>query len=45
MRISAIVELVENAINKIYKCKSYSKQEIDLGILVQLMGGPRLVFD
>jgi hypothetical protein len=44
MGINAIVELLENAINKIYKCKSYSKQEIDLGFLHQLMGGPRLVY-
>ena len=42
--LNAILELIGKALNKFYSCKSFTQKEIDVGILVNAIGGPRLVF-
>jgi hypothetical protein len=44
MGINSIIEKISGAIKKIYNCKSYSKLEVDIGCIVSLIGGFRLVY-
>lgn len=44
MGVNSIVDTLQKAIERVYKCKSYSDKEIDVGVLVLSIGGPRLVF-
>ncbi|KAG9125244.1 hypothetical protein FRC07_008427 [Ceratobasidium sp. 392] len=41
---SAIVERLAKAQQGLYHCKSYSKKDVDIALLVLRLGGPRLLF-
>ena len=40
----SIIQKLQLAISGLYKCKSYSQHEVDIGILVLRIGGPRLIY-
>ena len=44
MSVSLILSQLSQAIERTYQCKSYSDKDMDIGILVLRIGGPRLVY-
>ena len=40
----SIIQKLQLEISGLYKCKSYSQHEVDIGILVLRIGGPRLIY-
>jgi hypothetical protein len=42
--VNTIIDKLYEAINKVYKCKSHTKLENDVGIMVLRIGGPRVLY-
>lgn len=42
--VNGIIERLNDAIARVYSCKSYSEVEFDAGVLVLRIGGPRLIY-